>query len=139
MKIEVVIKAKAPNKEKGDLLEGVASDLLKAQSYEVTTQVRVTACELDLLCEHKVSGKTIYVECKAHREPLSADSLTKLLGTVSLKEYEEGWLISTGPFGKDAKGFLVEWEKKPQQHRSNRNLRSLWAKKAKNSITTPCY
>src|SRR5208337_5024186 len=105
-------------KEKGDLLEGVANDLLKAQSYEVATQVRLTACELDLLCEHKVSGKTIYVECKAHREPLPADSLTKLLGTVSLKEYEEGWLISTGPLGKDAKGFLVEWEKKPQQHRS---------------------
>jgi len=115
MKIEVTTKPDAIPKEKGDLLETLASDLLKAQSFSVTTQVRVTGCELDLLCEHTVSGKTIYVECKAHRDGLSANVLTNLLGTVTLKDYQEGWLISTGPLGKDAKGFLVEWEKTPAQ------------------------
>lgn len=122
MKIEVATKHDATPKEKGDLLETLASDLLRAQSFSVTTQVRVTACELDLLCEHTVSGKTIYVECKAHRDALSANVLTNLLGTVTLKDYEEGWLISTGPLGKDAKGFLVEWEKKPPAQRSKLSI-----------------
>lgn len=122
MRIEVATTPDATSKERGDLLESIASDLLKAQSYRVTTQVRVTASELDLLCEHTVSGKTIYVECKAHRDNLSATGLTNLLGTVSLKEYEEGWLISTGSLGKDAKGFVVEWEKKPQAQRSKLSI-----------------
>jgi hypothetical protein len=122
MKIEVVSTPDVTAKEKGDLLEALAGDLLTAQSYRVIKQVRVTAAELDLLCEHSVSGKSIYVECKAHRESLSANCFTNLLGTVTLKDYEEGWLISSGPLGKDAKGFLVEWEKKPQVQRSKLSI-----------------
>ena len=111
-RIEVATPPGSPNKEKGDLLERLAEDLLRIQHYKVTTQLRLTATELDLLCEHQVSRKTVYVECKAHREPISANVLTNLLGTLDFKGYQEGWLISTGPLGKDAKGFQHEWEKK---------------------------
>ncbi len=112
-RIEVATSPGSPNKEKGDLLERLAEDLLRIQNYRVANQLRLTATELDLLCEHQVNRKTVYVECKAHRESLSADVLTKLLGTVHSKEYQEGWLISTGFLGKDAKGFQHDWEKKP--------------------------
>ena len=111
-RIEVAAPQGAPSKEKGDLLERLAADLLKIQNYEVTNQVRLTGTELDLLCEHQVNRKTVYVECKAHREPISANVLTNLLGTLDFKDYQEGWLISTGPLGKEAKGFQHEWEKK---------------------------
>ena len=111
-RIEVATPAGIPNKEKGDLLESLAEDLLRIQNYKVTTQLRLTATELDLLCEHQVNQRTVYVECKAHREPISANALTNLLGTLDFKGYQEGWLISTGPLGKDAKGFQHEWEKK---------------------------
>ncbi len=117
MRIEVIARTDQPQKTKGDLLENLLCELLEVQSYTVTTQVRVTACELDLLCKHKVSGEMVYVECKAHREPLSANHLKNLLGTVSFKEYSEGWLVSTGPLGKEAKGFVTEWEQKPQETR----------------------
>ena len=125
MLIEVVKPQGASNKDKGDLLERLAGDFLKVQGYDVSKQVRITASELDLLCKHKVSGKTIYVECKAHKESLQASVLTKLLGTVELNDYSEGWLISTGPLGKDAKGFVEVWEKKKSK------------KKEKLSIYTP--
>lgn len=111
-RIEVATPPGTPSKEKGDLLERLAADLLRIQNYEVTDQVRLTGAELDLLCEHQVSGKTVYVECKAHREPISANVLTNLLGTLDFKDYQEGWLISTGPLGKEAKGFQHEWKKK---------------------------
>jgi len=42
MKIEVLTKPDATSKEKGDLLEELARDLLRAQSFSVKTQVRVT-------------------------------------------------------------------------------------------------
>lgn len=113
MFIEVAMPIDATTKDKGDLLEKLASELLGIQSYQVSTEVRVTASELDLLCTHKINRRQIYVECKAHRSPLSSDILTKLLGTITLKEYQEGWLISTGPLGKDAKGFQSDWEQKP--------------------------
>ena len=112
-RIEVATSPGSPNTEKGNLLERLAEDLLRIQNYKVTNQLRLTATELDLLCEHQVNQRTVYVECKAHRESLSADVLTKLLGTVHSKEYQEGWLISTGSLGKDAKGFQHDWEKKP--------------------------
>ena len=116
-RIEVATHLHTPSKIKGDLLEGLAEDLLRIQNYKVTNQVRVTATELDLLCEHQVNRKIVYVECKAHRDPISAKDLTNLLGTLTLKDYQEGWFISTGPLGKDAKGFQHDWEKKPESQK----------------------
>lgn len=115
MRIEVAAPQNASTKEKGDLLEQFASDLLKTQNYEVDTEVRVTASELDLLCKHRVNQRVIYVECKAHRKTLNANVLKNLLGTITFKDYQEGWLISTGPLGKEAKGFQHDWENKPTQ------------------------
>ena len=100
MLIEVLTPEGSSTKEKGDLLESLASEFLRTQGYEVHNEVRVTASELDLLCKHKVNGRDVYVECKAHRDNLSAEVLTKLLGTVDLHEYSEGWIVSTGPLGK---------------------------------------
>lgn len=122
MQIEIAGVPNTPSKEKGDLLERFAKDFLHTQNYEVETQVRVTAAELDLLCKHKVNGRTLYVECKAHREPLSANELKNLLGTIALKNYDEGWLISAGTLGKDAKGFQHEWEQKPIQERQKLSI-----------------
>jgi hypothetical protein len=110
--VEVAVPKDSSTKDKGDLLENLIVELLRTQNYEVAKEVRVTASELDLLCQHKVNRRQIYVECKAHRNPLSVDVLKNLLGTITLKKYQEGWLVSTGPLGKDAKGFQHEWEMK---------------------------
>jgi len=117
MRIEVITPDGSTNTEKGDLLENLAGKLLITQSYKVKKKIRVTASELDLLCKHKVSGKEIYVECKAHKDPLSANVLKNLLGEIEFHDYSEGWLISTGPLGKDAKGFVEEWGKKQRDKR----------------------
>jgi hypothetical protein len=116
-RIEVARFASETTKQKGDLLEAFAERFLTTQNYRVTKQVRVTASELDLLCENAVNGKMIYVECKAHREALGAPIFRNLLGTVSYNDYSEGWLISTGDFGKDAKGFVEGWRKKLARER----------------------
>jgi hypothetical protein len=115
--IEVVKLDMEENTDKGNVLENFSAEFLKTQNYKVHQQVRLTASELDLLCDHEINNKKIYVECKAHKTPLSADILTKLLGTITLKKYSEGWLITTGPFGKDAKGFVDEWRTKPVEER----------------------
>lgn len=115
MRIEVAVEPGATTKHKGDLLEQLAKKLLSAQSYDVTTEVRQTAVELDLLCNHQVSGKQIYVECKAHRDNIDANVLKNLAGTLMFKGYDEGWIISTAEFGKEAKGFVKEWQNKPSK------------------------
>ena len=122
MRIEVATAPDSTTKEKGDLLESLATKFLETQGFEVTTQVRLTAGELDLLCNHKVSGKKIYVECKAHRGPLSSVPLTNILGKIEFHNYEEGWLVSTGALGKDAKGFTAEWEAKPPAKRAKLSI-----------------
>lgn len=122
MQIEVATTPSSSTKDKGDLLESISEHVLKHQHYEVDTQVRKTACELDLICRHRVSTRTVYAECKAHRDPLSANVLKNLLGTLHLHNYDEGWLISTGSLGKDAKGFVDEWNKKPQAERQRLSI-----------------
>ncbi|MEN6419156.1 MAG: restriction endonuclease [Clostridiaceae bacterium] len=99
--------------EKGALLEHLAASVLAAQQYSVSEQVRITGMEVDVLAKHKYTGETIYVECKAHEESLSADTITKLLGNILLKGANAGWLITTGDLGKDAEGVRCEWEGKP--------------------------
>ena len=113
MRIEVACQKADTTKAKGDLLEKLAKDLLSAQGYEVIEEVRITSAELDLLCKHKVNGKQIYVECKAQKDKIDSEILRKLLGTVDLHDYSEGWLISTAEFGKEAKGFVELWKSKP--------------------------
>lgn len=122
MRIEVATPVTASNKEKGDLLEQLACEVLRTQNYAVETQIRVTASELDLLCKHFVNQKKLYVECKAHREALSAGPLKQILGTIQFQSYDEAWLISTGPLGKDAKGFQLEWEEKNVNERSRLSI-----------------
>ena len=122
MRIEVAIAGSQSAKQRGDLLEALAEDLLRIQGYSVESEVRRTGSELDLLCKNKINGRTIYVECKAQREPLSANILKNLLGTVTLSDYSEGWLIAASPLGKEAKGIQFEWEKKPQETRERLSI-----------------
>jgi hypothetical protein len=122
MRIETAATSGSPTKVKGDLLEDLAVKLLRTQNCEVTTQIRVTASELDLLCEHRVTRKSIYVECKAYRDNVDANILKNLLGTVVHKNYQEGWLISAGPLGKDAKGFQHEHEHKVVEERQRMSI-----------------
>lgn len=118
MRIEIACEKNDTTTDKGNLLENLTAEILKKQGYEVTQNIRLTACELDLLCTHKVNGKKIYVECKAYKDKINASILKNMLGTITLKGYEEGWIISTADFGKDAKGFIEEWSLKPQAEKS---------------------
>lgn len=69
-----------------------------------------------MLCRHKISGKEIYVECKAYRDKnIDANILKNLAGTLFFKDYSEAWLIGTGAYGKEAKGFVNEWREKPKE------------------------
>src|SRR5436190_23303370 len=88
MRIEVAAATTEPTKTKGDLLENLAREVLKTQNYAVESQIRVTAAELDLLCKHLVAQRTLYVECKAHRDALGAGPLKQLLGTISFQSYD---------------------------------------------------
>lgn len=117
MRIEVATSSSVSSKDKGDLLEDLSGKVLMQQHYEVTTQVRKTASELDLSARHRVSGRTLYAECKAHRNTLSANVLKNLLGELHFHGYDEAWLITTGPLGKDAKGFVEEWSNKPPEEK----------------------
>jgi hypothetical protein len=118
MKIEVACAREDNTKQKGDLLENLAKSLLEAQNYVVIQEIRIVGAELDLLCKHNVSGKEIYVECKAQKDPISAPVIRQLWGTVDCEEYAEGWLISTSDFTKDGKGFIESWKKKPKEKAS---------------------
>lgn len=114
MNIEICTPSSATTKDKGDLLEKLSKNMLEAQNYFVQEEVRKTGSELDLLCEHRVSKKKIYVECKAFRDKkIDAPIIRQLLGTVVFEDYAEGWLIATSEFSKDAKGFCEELPKRP--------------------------
>lgn len=121
-RIEVAVAKGAPSKDKGDLLEHIAAELLRTHSYEVEEQVRITGAEVDLLCRHRVNQRSVWVECKAYREPLGAAPLKTLLGNLEIHDYDEAWLISTGPLGKEAKGIKAAWEKKPPAQRQRLSI-----------------
>jgi len=118
MNIEICTPNSATTKDKGDLLEKLSKSMLEAQNYRVEEEVRKIGSELDLLCKHKVSNKKIYVECKAYRDKkIDAPIVRQLLGTVVFENYDEGWLIGTSEFSKDAKGFCEELPNRPHGDR----------------------
>ena len=109
-KIEVCIKEEETTTCKGGILEKLVAQVLTCQQYEVTQTVRVTGIEIDVLAQHKFTGQTILVECKAWDSALPADVITKLLGNGLLKGIKTCWLVTTGGLSKDAEGIRIEWE-----------------------------
>lgn len=108
--IEVCIKESQSSTDRGRTLEELTKNVLKQQQYEAVDTVRITGMEIDVMATHRITGEKIFVECKAWDSTLPADVITKLLGNVTLKSIDAGWLVTTGPLSKDAKGIMSEWE-----------------------------
>ncbi|RIV65972.1 restriction endonuclease [Burkholderia pseudomallei] len=118
LRVEVAVDDKTSTTAQGQLLEALGQEILETQNHEVTSQVRLTGVEVDLLAKHKNSGDVVFVECKAYTDKnISADVLTKLLGTVELHGVQSGWLLTTTELGKDAKGIVDAWQKRPAHER----------------------
>lgn len=118
LNIEVAVSDGISSTEKGNILEDLGADLLNSLNYEVISRVRLTGIEVDLIARHKISNEEIFVECKAHREPIHADVITKIVGNVTIYGVSSGWLLTTGQLGKDAKGLMSSWEtQKPDVRR----------------------
>ena len=116
--IEIATDPNATSQEVGDLLEAIATIALESQGYQVTSQVRLVSSEIDLYCKHKISGERVYVECKAYRDKkISGAQLRQLLGTIQFEKFSAGWLFSTSPLTKDAKGFIETWNKRQEFER----------------------
>lgn len=96
---------------KGNLLETLTAEVMKAQQFSVVKTIRITGMELDVHARHKYTGEEIIVECKAWEENINADVISKLIGNIVINNYSAGWLITTGGLGKDAEGLRLSWEK----------------------------
>ncbi|HEX9985568.1 MAG TPA: restriction endonuclease [Thermoanaerobaculia bacterium] len=95
------------NDARGDFFEGFVADVLRPMRFTVAQRLRFTGMEIDLLAKSEDQPRTILVECKAHRDPLPADVISKLIGNVTLRRADAGWLFSTGDLTKDGRG---QWE-----------------------------
>jgi Restriction endonuclease len=117
--IEVTVKDGDTSKQRGDLLESLAKRILIALQHDyVTTNIRVTGCELDVVAQEKQSSAKVLVECKAYRDKtISADVLTKMLGNLFVHSYSSAWLLTTAPLGKDAKGVVEKLKEKSVNER----------------------
>lgn len=117
--LEICTKENQSTTEKGRILENLTAKILRVQQYDVVETVRVTGMEVDVLAKHRITGAKILVECKAWDSALPADVISKLLGNVMLRGAAAGWLITTGPLSKDAKGIKSEWETDTNPNRSS--------------------
>ncbi len=119
LSIEVTVKEGDSSTQRGALLESLAKKVLASLQYEhISTDVRVTGCELDVIASDKQSTAQVIVECKAYRDKsISAEVLTKMLGNLFVHEYSSAWLLTTANLGKDAKGLVEKFKDKPVEER----------------------
>lgn len=94
--------------DQGIFFENFVARVVEPMRLEVVTRLRFTGMEIDLLATGKDVPKKVLIECKAKRDPLPADVISKLLGHVAIRKADEGWLFSTSEFGKDGRGLLEE-------------------------------
>lgn len=92
---------------RGDFFETFVADLLRPMRFKVVNRLRFTGMEIDLLARGEDAPRMILVECKAHRDPLPADVISKLMGNVSIRKADAGWLFTTSDLSKDGRG---QWE-----------------------------
>lgn len=106
------------NDDKGNFYEGFILELLRPMRLRAERRLRVTGMEIDILAKGEDQPNTILVECKAHRDPISADTITKLMGNVQLRRADQGWLFSTSDLTKDGRGLWEEIQSDPEHSRS---------------------
>lgn len=102
------------NEQKGSFFESFVAELLKPMRFIVEKQLRVTGLEIDLLAKSQDQPRRILVECKAQREALPAEVITKLLGNVQVRSADEGWLFSLSDLSKDGRGMWDEIQQNPK-------------------------
>lgn len=96
------------SKDKGDLLENISQLIFQKMHYNTITELRKTAMEIDVSAKSLIGNKKIYIECKAWKDNINSEVISKLLGNAFvLDDYDEAVLITTGPLGKEVKGI---WE-----------------------------
>lgn len=105
--------------DKGTFFESIVVELLRPMRLRVERRLRVTGMEIDLLAKGEDSPRTVLVECKAHRDPVAADTITKLLGNVQLRHADEGWLFTSSDLTKDGRGL---WEEIQSDHAHSRKF-----------------
>ncbi len=112
MKIQVSVEKGAAPKKKGDLLETFTKKFLEILNYEVLPEVRGTGSEIDLDAVSKANrSKTVYVECKAYDDdPIQSVVIKNLIAVQWAEDYNEAWLVTTSPLGKDAKQLVKKIE-----------------------------
>lgn len=110
--IEICAEEADSTTKKGQILESFSREFLETQGFEVQEEVRLTGMEIDLLCRDTATGETVLVECKAYRNNLPADAISKVLGNVIIRGANAGWLITTHGLSKDGRGIKHEWSKK---------------------------
>jgi len=96
------------NDAKGDFYEEFILEILKPMRMISERRLRVTGMELDILARSEDRPVTVLVECKAQRDPVSADVITKLMGNVQLRRADHGWLFTTSDLTKDGRGLWDE-------------------------------
>jgi len=115
--IEVAVTEGTTTTERGNLLQDLMRDVFDATNHTSSPPIRITGMEIDVTATHNVTNEKIYAECKAYREPIKADTISKLLGNVVIKNVNQGWLVTTSRLSKDAEGLREEWEQKPPEKR----------------------
>ena len=115
--IEVAVTEDITTTERGNLLQDLMRDVFDTTNHTSSPPIRITGMEIDIIATHNVTNEKIYAECKAHREPVQADTISKLLGTIVIKNINQGWLVTTSRLSKDAEGLREEWEQKPPEER----------------------
>ena len=96
--------------EKGSAFERLMVLILDKLGYtDIRTKVHTTGMELDIEARHKVTGRSVLCECKAHVEEIGTDELKKFLGTLaherSIHKDELGMFFSLSGF----KGTARRW------------------------------
>lgn len=102
------------NDARGQFFEDFVADLLRPMRFAVHQRLRVTGMEIDLLAKGLDQPRTVLVECKAQRDPLPADVISKLIGNVAIRGADAGWLFSAGDLSKDGRGQWEEIQNKPE-------------------------
>ncbi|MDP2895520.1 MAG: restriction endonuclease [bacterium] len=105
------------NDRKGQFFESFVANLLRPMRYEIIQRVRFTGSEIDILAKGLDQPLKILVECKAQKEPVRAEVLSKLFGEVGFQKADAGWLFSTSDLGKEARGKWEEIKEDPELSR----------------------
>lgn len=105
--IKIVLYPEVHKSKNGAVFEKLMRGIFQRHTYEIEMNRNEVGLEIDLYAKHKITKKTVFIECKAKKKPKSGE-IKNFAFSIGHKKADEGYFLYTEELDHQASTLVDE-------------------------------